>query len=402
MFVDFFFLLRNARIPVTIREFLVLLEAMDKGIGEASVETFYTLARTVLVKDEKYFDRFDQAFARFFQGAMAQTRDLFAAEIPDEWVNRLAERLFSEEEMSKLAALPFDKLMEELAKRLAEQRGRHQGGDRWIGTGGTSPFGAGGFNPAGVRIGDRGGQGRAVKMWQRREFRALADDVELGTRNIKMALRRLRKFVREGAEDEFDLNGTIRATCDNAGYLDVKMVPERKNRIKVLLFIDVGGTMDSHVKLSEELFSAARAELKYLEYYYFHNFVYERVWRRGRRGHSAWIPTAEVLNTYGPDYKLIVVGDATMSPYEITEIGGSIEHWNDEPGAVWLQRLLDKFPSAAWLNPEPEPRWRQTPSTQLTLQLMERRMFPLTLDGLDRAMRLLRSGSRPQLPAPVR
>lgn len=390
MFIEFFSLLRDSRIPVTIREYLMMLEGLDKGVAGANVDDFYYFARAALVKDEKLFDRFDQAFATFFRGAMSSTRDFMDGDIPEEWLSKLAQRVFSEEELEKLEKLGFDELMEELAKRLQEQDGAHHGGGKWIGTGGTSPFGNSGRNPAGIRIGGEGGGGRATKVWQKREFRGLDGSVEIGTRNIKMALRRLRKFVREGAEDEFDLDETINATARNGGLLDIHMRPERRNRIKVLLFIDVGGSMDSHVRLCEELFSAARSEFKYLEYFYFHNFLYERVWRQNVRGYNEWMPTWDILNTYGPDYKVIMVGDATMSPYEITEIGGSIEHWNDEAGALWMARLLDHYPDAAWLNPVSGRRWLHTPSVQLVYKLMEGRMFPLTLDGLDAAMTMLR------------
>ncbi len=390
MFVDFFNLLRKARVPVSIREYLVLLEGLDHGIAGASVDDFYFFARAALVKDEKHFDRFDQVFSTFFRGAMTNTRELPGADIPEDWLRRLAERNFSEEELASLREMGFEELMDALAKRLQEQDGAHHGGDKWIGTGGTSPFGHSGRNPAGIRIGGSGGGGSAVKMWEKRDFRGLDGAVEIGTRNIKMALRRLRKFVREGVEDEFDLDQTIRSTAGNGGWLDIRMRPERRNRIKVLLFVDIGGSMDSHVRISEELFSAARSEFKYLEYFYFHNFLYERVWRENLRGYNEWVPTWDILNTYGSDYKVILVGDATMSPYEITEIGGSIEHWNDESGAAWMARLLDHYPDAAWLNPVPPDRWLHTPSVQLAYRLMEGRMFPLTLDGLDAAMRMLR------------
>jgi uncharacterized protein with von Willebrand factor type A (vWA) domain len=390
MFVDFFHLLRDAKVPVTIREYLMMLDGLDRGVAGNNIDNFYFFARAALVKDEKHFDRFDQAFATFFRGAMASTQDLLSADIPDDWLRKLAERTFSEDELDKLRKLGFDELMSELAKRLQEQDGAHHGGSKWIGTGGTSPFGHSGRNPAGIRIGGEGGGGGATKVWEKRAFRNLDGSVEIGTRNIKMALRRLRKFVREGAEDEFDLDNTIHATARNGGWLDIRMRPERRNRIKVLLFIDVGGSMDSHVRISEELFSAARAEFKYLEYFYFHNFLYERVWRENVRGYTEWLPTWDILNTYGHDYKVIMVGDATMSPYEITEIGGSIEHWNDEPGAAWMARLLAHYPDTVWLNPVPPGRWLHTPSVQMTYKLVEGRMFPLTLDGLDDAMGLLR------------
>lgn len=393
MFVDFFYLLRRARVPVTIREYLVLLEGMEKGVAGTSVDEFYYLARASLVKDEKYFDTFDQVFAHFFQGAMKATEGLFDVDIPDEWLKKLAERVFDDDELAKLEAMGFEDLMEELAKRLREQESRHQGGGKWIGTLGASPFGNSGVNPGGVRIGGKGGGGRAVKLWEKREFRGLNDDVELGARNIKIALRKLRKFVRDGAEDEFDLNGTIRATADNGGWLDIRMVAERKNRIKVLIFFDIGGSMDSHIRTSEELFSAVRTEFKHLEYYYFHNCLYERVWRQDRRGYNEWTPTWEVLNTYGPDYKVIFVGDATMSPFEVTEVGGSIEHWNDESGELWMRRVLNIYPDAVWLNPTPEGRWSNTPSVLMLHRIMEGRMFPLNIEGLEAAMKVLRKGT---------
>jgi uncharacterized protein with von Willebrand factor type A (vWA) domain len=401
VFTGFFHKLREARIPVTIREYLMLLEAMQAGVAQGSVDEFYWLARAALVKDEKHFDRFDRVFGEFFSGLMAESQAIFGATIPDDWLRRLAEHHFSEEEMAKLEKMGFQQMLDELAKRLAEQDERHAGGNRWVGTDGTSPFGNSGRNPSGVRIGGEGGGGSATKVWQRREFRNLDGSVEIGTRNIKVALRRLRKFIREGAEDEFDLDDTIASTARNAGLLDIRMRPERKNRVKVLLFIDVGGTMDAHVKTSEELFSAARTEFKHLEHYYFHNFLYERVWRETRRGYNEWIPTTDVFNTYGPDYKVIVVGDATMSPYEITEPGGSIEHWNEEAGAVWLQRLARCYPDIVWLNPVPQDRWGRTVSISLTQRLLPGRMFPLSLDGLDAAMDLLRrraSAAPPQIP----
>ncbi len=394
MFVDFFFGLRQARIPVTIREYLMMLEALAAGAADADVDKFYVLARSAMVKDERFFDGYDKVFENFFKGAVHEVEELFSKVVPEDWLRALAARLFDPAERAKLEAMSFDALMDELAKRLQEQERRHQGGNRWIGTGGTSPFGNSGMNPVGVRIGGEGGGKSATKVWEKREFRALAGDVEIGTRNIKVALRRLRKFVRGGAEEEFDLDGTVRATADNAGWLDIRMQAERKNRVKVLLFFDIGGSMDSHVRVSEELFSAARSELKHLEYFYFHNFLYERVWRENRRGYNEWIPTWEVLNTYGPDFKVILVGDATMSPFEITEAGGSIEHWNEESGEIWLRRLLACYPDAVWINPVPVERWMSTPSLRLTYQIMSRRMYPLTLEGLDSAMNLLRRGIR--------
>jgi len=388
--IRFFYMLRQGGVPVSITEFLALLEALEARIVGLSAEDFYYLARTVLVKDERFYDRFDRAFAAHFKG-LEQAFETLLAELPEEWLRRSSELFLSEEEKARIEALGgWDKLMETLRQRLEEQKGRHQGGSKWIGTGGTSPFGAYGYNPEGVRIGqDRSRQRRAVKVWDKREFANLDDSVELGTRNIKLALRRLRRFARQGAADQFDLEGTIDSTARNAGLLDIRMVPERHNAVKVLLFLDVGGSMDDHVRICEELFSAARGEFKHLEHFYFHNFVYESVWKDNRRRHAERIPTAEVMRTYGADYKLVFVGDATMSPYEIVQPGGSIEHWNEEPGAAWIQRLLSSYPRHAWLNPEPEDRWEWTPSVQITRKLLEDRMYALTLEGLDRAMKAL-------------
>jgi uncharacterized protein len=390
VFIDFFYQLRDARVPVTIREYLMLLEAMESGVCGASVDDFYYLARAALVKDEKHFDRFDTVFGAFFQGLMKDSRVLFEGGIPEQWLRALTQRVFTDEEIAKLEKMDFEQLLEELAKRLEEQDGVHSGGNKWIGTGGTSPFGNSGANPAGIRIGGEGGGGSATKVWKKREYRSLAGNVDIGIRNVKVALRRLRRFAREGAEDEFDLDETISSTARNAGLLDIRMRPERRNRVKVLLFIDIGGTMDSHVRISEELFSAAKTEFKHLEYFYFHNFLYERVWREHRRGHNEFVPTWEVLNTFGSEYKVIFVGDATMSPYEVTEPGGSIEHWNEEAGMVWMSRMMEHFPDLVWINPEPTQRWPQTMSTQLIHRLLGGRMFPMTLDGLDAAMDLLR------------
>ena len=389
MFVQFFYNLKEARIPVTIREFLTFLDALDKGVARANIDEFYYLARAALVKDERFFDTFDLVFENFFKGAMHKTAGLLDEYIPEEWLQGLAREMFSEDEIDKLS---FDELMDELAKRLQEQDAAHHGGSKWIGTGGTSPFGNSGRNPAGVRIGGDGGGKSATKMWQKRDFRSLRGETEIGTRNMKMALRRLRRFVREGAEDEFDLQETIKSTADRGGMLDIKMRAERKNKVKVLTMFDIGGSMDSFIRISEELFSAVRTEFKHLEYYYFHSFLYERVWRQNRRGYNEWTPTWEVMNTYGPDWKAIFVGDATMSPFEITEIGGSIEHWNEEAGELWLRRFLGTYPDAVWLNPVPPARWMSTPSIRMTYQLLEGRMFPLTVDGLDAAMKLLRQG----------
>jgi len=387
MLVRFFFLLRKAGVPVSITELLTLLEALKAGLGELSAERFYHLARTCLVKDERYYDRFDQAFAAHFKGA----EDLFALlqrELPEDWLARMAVRDFTDAEKAEIEALGgWDKLMETLKQRLEEQKERHQGGNKWIGTAGTSPYGAYGFNPEGVRIGQEGGRNRsAVKVWDKREFANLDDTVELGTRNIKIALRRLRRFARRGAPDELALADTIDATARSGGWLDIKMQAERRNVIKVLLLLDIGGSMDDHVKTCEELFSAARSEFKHLEHYYFHNFTYEALWRDNRRRFNEHIGTTEVMRTYGTDYKLILVGDATMSPYEITHAGGSIEHWNAEPGSVWLKRLIKHYPKFAWLNPQPQSRWRHTASIETTRELLEGRMYPLTLRGLDEAI----------------
>ena len=392
MLVDFFFKLRRAEIPVSITEYLTLLEAFERGVSGLSVDGFYYLSRAALVKDERHFDRFDRVFGAHFKG-LEELFDEIIGEIPEEWLHRQAELQLSEEDRARIEALGgWDKLMETLRERLAEQRDRHQGGSKWIGTAGTSPFGAYGYNPQGVRIGQEGSRHRrAVKVWDRREFRNFDDTVELGTRNIKMALRRLRQFAREGAAEELDLPDTIRSTARNAGWLDIKMVAERHNAVKVLLFLDVGGSMDDHIRLCEELFSAARGEFKHLEYFYFHNFVYESVWKDNRRRHAERIPLIEVMRTFGRDHRAIFVGDATMSPYEIVYPGGSVEHWNEEPGAVWMSRLLASYPHAVWLNPEPVSRWDLTPSIELTRKIFEDRMFPLNLEGLDRGMRELRA-----------
>ena len=390
MLIPFFFRLREGGLPVSITEFLMLLESLDARLAESSAENFYYLARTCLVKDERHFDRFDQVFAAYFKGA-EELFDALVATIPEEWLRRMGERTLSEEEKAQIQALGgWDKLIETLKQRLAEQKERHQGGNKWIGTGGTSPFGAHGYNPEGVRIGqDESRHRKAVKVWDQREYRNLDDSVELGTRNIKVALRKLRRFAREGAQEHLDLDSTISSTARNAGLLDLKFMAERHNAIKVLLFLDVGGSMEDHVRVCEELFSAARSEFKHLEYFYFHNFVYEGVWKDNQRRHVQKIPTHEVMRTYGSDYKLIFVGDATMSPYEIMQPGGSVEHWNEEAGAVWMKRLTQTWPHNVWLNPEPQQRWEYTPSVQMTRELIEDRMFPLTLGGLDQAIKAL-------------
>jgi uncharacterized protein with von Willebrand factor type A (vWA) domain len=384
MLVKFFFELRKAGVPVSITELLSLLEALQAGLGNLNAETFYYLARTCMVKDEKYYDRFDRAFAAHFKGVEAAFEHL-QRELPPDWLERLAMREFSDAEKAAVEALGgWEKLMETLRQRLAEQKERHQGGNKWIGTAGTSPFGAYGYNPEGVRVGQDSGRNRsAVKVWDRREFANLDDKVELGTRNIKIALRRLRRFARRGAPDELALADTIDATARSGGWLDIKMQAERRNVIKILLLLDIGGSMDDHVKTCEELFSAAKSEFKHLEHFYFHNFVYETLWKDNRRRFNEHKDTLDVLRTYGHDYKLIIVGDATMSPYEITHAGGSVEHWNAEPGTVWLQRLLQAYPKHAWLNPVVQNRWRQTASIDMTRDLVEGRMFPLTLAGLD-------------------
>lgn len=391
MFLKLFFELRDAEVPVTLREYLDLLNGVVSGVADFRVDDFYYLARTVLVKDERYLDRFDQVFGHVFKGLEKSEGSGDEAEIPEEWLRKLTELNLSEEEKAKIKAMGgWDALMETLKKRLEEQKGRHQGGSKWIGTGGTSPYGAYGYNPEGVRIGQDGNRNfSAVKVWDKREFKDLDSNVELGTRNIKMALRRLRSFAREGAATELDIDDTISSTARNGGWLDVKLVPERHNAVKLLLMLDVGGSMDPHVKTCEELFSAARSEFKHLEYYYFHNCPYEALWRENRRRWNDTTDTWEVLHTYPSDYKLVFVGDASMSPYEITYPGGSVEHMNKEAGAVWIQRLLQAYPSAVWLNPMKESYWGYTTSIGIVQQLMEGRMFPMTLEGLDAAMREL-------------
>ena len=389
MFLQLFTELRSAKVPVSLREYLTLMEAMDRHVIGLSVDDFYYLSRSALVKDEKNLDKFDRVFAHVFKG-FEKVDESLLAEIPEDWLTKLAEKLLTDEEKAAVEAMGgFDALMEALRKRLEEQTGRHQGGNKWIGTAGTSPFGAHGYNPEGVRIGQEAGRhGRAVKVWDKREYRNLDDSVELGTRNIKVALRRLRKFAREGAPEELDLDGTIQGTAEK-GYLDIQLRPERRNTIKVLLFFDIGGSMDGHIRLCEELFSAARTEFKNLEFFYFHNCLYEAVWKDNRRRTTEKIPTFDVLHKYPHDYKVIFVGDSTMSPYEVTQPGGSVEHWNEEAGAVWMTRLTDIYESAVWLNPTPERYWEHTASTSMLKRLMGERMYPLTLEGLDRAMREL-------------
>ncbi|WP_417278433.1 vWA domain-containing protein [Celeribacter sp.] len=392
MFLPFFETLRREGVPVSLREFLSFLEAMQAGLATYDIEDFYLLARVTMVKDERHLDRFDRAFSKSFQGLDEISSDqvLNALDLPEDWLRKEMEKHLSPEEMAEIEALGgFDKLMETLKQRLEEQKGRHQGGNKWIGTGGTSPFGAYGYNPEGVRIGQKESRHRrAVKVWDKREFRNLDDTVEIGTRNIKLAMKRLRKWARTSAHVELDLDGTIRSTAEH-GYLDVKIRPERHNAVKVLMFFDVGGSMDDHIKVVEELFSAARSEFKHLEYYYFHNCLYEGVWRDNIRRWGEKIPTREVMNTYGKDYKVIFVGDASMSPYEIAIPGGANEHWNEEAGATWLTRARETWPDHLWLNPVPETHWTYTQSIAMIREIFEDRMVPMTLEGLDRGMKIL-------------
>ncbi|MEK9916813.1 MAG: VWA domain-containing protein [Betaproteobacteria bacterium] len=390
MLLDFFYRLKDGGVPVSVKEYLTLIEAMQARVARETVEDFYFLSRSAFIKDESMYDRFDKIFGEYFNGIESLPED-FLSRIPEEWLRKQLELSLSEEEKKQIESLGgWEKLMETFRKRLEEQQKRHQGGSKWIGTGGKSPFGAYGYNPEGIRVGQSGSRNRrAVKVWDKREYRNLDDTVELGTRNIKVALKRLRKFAREGAAEELDLEGTIRSTARNAGYLDLRMVPEKRNAVKVLLFFDIGGSMDDYVRSCEELFSAARTEFKHLEYFYFHNFIYESVWKDNRRRNNERLPLGQILHKYAADYKLIFVGDATMSPYEITYPGGSVEHFNEEAGAVWIQRLLDVYPKAAWINPTPLDRWKYHESISVTRQLMGDRMFPLTLSGLEKAMSAL-------------
>ncbi|MGI9251112.1 MAG: vWA domain-containing protein [Pseudohongiellaceae bacterium] len=387
MLINFFMTLKQERLPVSFTELFALLECLKQDVAFGNVDDFYHLARLCLVKDEKYFDKFDLAFSKYFKNVEVLD-DMLFAEIPDEWLRKQLEASLSAEEMAKIQALGgLEKLMEEFRKRLEEQKKRHQGGSKWIGTGGTSPYGAYGYNPEGIRMGQDGGrQGRAVKVWDRRNYRDLDDSVELGIRNIKMALRRLRKFARTGAIEELDIDDTISSTARRAGLLDIKMVPERHNAVKVLIFFDVGGSMDPHVRLCEELFSAARTEFKHLKYYYFHNFIYESVWSKNLRRHAETTPTFDILHKYSSDYKVIFVGDASMAPYEITHPGGSLEHYNEESGAAWMQRVTDMFEHTVWLNPIPQDYWSSSYSIELVRELLDDRMYPLTVKGLEEAM----------------
>lgn len=391
MFLNFFNELRAAKVPVTLKEYLSLMEAMDKGVIDRDVEDFYYLARAALVKDERNIDKFDKVFGHVFKGLDSLGEAIEAQDLPEEWLRKMTEKFLTPEEMAEIEAMGgFEKLMETLKQRLEEQKKRHEGGNKWIGTGGTSPFGANGYNPEGVRIGqDKSRHRRATKVWDKREFKNYDDSVELGTRNIKVALKRLRKWARTGSPDELDLDQTIKNTA-RQGYLDIEMRPERRNSVSVLLLMDVGGSMDPHVKVMEELFSAARSEIKNLEYYYFHNCPYEGLWKDNRRRRADVIPTWDVLHKYPSEYKVVIVGDATMSPYEITYAGGSVEHWNEEPGGLWIQRLVEQYPNLAWLNPVKSGAWEYTGSIQLIREIIgPDRMFEMTLEGLDGAMKEL-------------
>ncbi len=387
MLIDFFFTLKDAKVPVSIKEFLILLEGLQKQVIAPSLDEFYYLARTTLIKDEAHFDKFDKAFGHYFHGA--QTLFDAAPEIPLDWLMKRLQRELTPEQRVQLEKFGYDKLMDRLKELLKEQKDRHEGGNKWIGTGGTSPFGNGGVNPEGIRIGGEGGGRTAVKVWEQRAYKDYDSERELGTRNIKVALRRLRKFAREGVDEELALDDTIRATANNAGWLDLKMQPERKNKVKVLMLMDVGGTMDDHIGRVEELFSAAKTEFKNMEFFYFHNCVYETLWKNNRRRHAERFATWDVLRKYPPDTKLIFVGDATMSPYEIVQPGGSVEYNNEEAGGVWLQRFTHQFPKFVWLNPEPEGLWQYRQSIAIIRQIMGNRMYPITLEGLERAMQML-------------
>ena len=390
MLINFFMTLKQERLPVSFTELFSLLECLKQNITFGDVDEFYHVARLCLVKDEKHFDKFDRAFSKYFE-QLDLIDDLSLYQIPEQWLKKQFENSLSDEEKAQIEAMGgLEKLLEAFRKRMEEQEKRHQGGNKWIGTGGTSPFGAYGYNPEGIRIGqDEGRNNRAVKVWDRRNYRDLDDSVEIGTRNIKMALRRLRKFARTGADEELDMDDTISSTARNAGMLDIKMVPERRNAVKVLLFFDVGGSMDPHVRLCEELFSAAKTEFKHLKYFYFHNFLYDSVWTKSQRRHAETTSTFELINTYTKDYKVIFVGDATMAPYEITHAGGSIEHYNEEAGALWLQRITEAFEHFVWLNPTPKEYWQHSYSIEIVKELVEDRMFPLSVKGLEEAMALL-------------
>ncbi|WP_109514326.1 vWA domain-containing protein [Pseudomonas ovata] len=390
MLLNLFNEMRAARVPVSLRELLDLIEALQKQVVFADIDAFYFLARTILVKDERHFDKFDRAFGAYFNG-LQDLDDALQALIPEDWLRKEFERSLSDEERAQIQSLGgLDKLLEAFKQRLEEQKERHAGGNKWIGTGGTSPFGSGGYHPEGIRVGDAGKrQGKAVKVWDQREYKNLDDQVELGTRNLKVALRRLRRFARQGAAEELDLDSTIEHTARDAGLLNIQMRPEKRNAVKLLLLFDIGGSMDAHIKVCEELFSACKTEFKHLEYYYFHNFVYETLWQDNLRRNAQRIPTQDVLNTYGADYKVIFVGDAAMAPYEISQPGGSVEHWNEEPGYLWMQRFMARFRKVIWINPYPKNTWDYTTSTHLVRDLVEQHMYPLTLEGLDEGIRYL-------------
>jgi uncharacterized protein with von Willebrand factor type A (vWA) domain len=393
MLVGFFYSLKNGGVPVSIKEFMTLLAAMEKNLAFGSLDEFYLLSRICLVKDEKYFDKFDRAFGAYFRD-LQTVDDIIEALIPEDWLRKEFEKHLTEEEKQQIKSLGgLEKLIEEFKKRLQEQKERHQGGNKWIGTGGTSPFGNSGFNPEGIKVGENesgGGSKRAAKVWEKRNYRNLDDSVELGTRNIKVALKRLRKFARTGAEDELDIADTIRSTAKNAGYLDIKMVPEKHNAVKLLLFLDVGGSMDPYVKLCQELFSAAKTEFKHLEYFYFHNFIYDFVWKDNHRRFAETIPTMDVLHKYSSDYKVVFVGDAAMSHYEVTSVGGNVEYYNEEPGALWMKRVTDTYDKMIWLNPTPENHWGHTQSITMVKKLVDNKMFPLTIEGITKGIQALK------------
>ena len=389
MLINLFNTLKDTGVPCTLRELLDLLNALEKRLVFANTEEFYFLSRAILVKDEKNYDKFDRAFDIYFKG-LETLDDVIQALIPDEWLRKEFEKFLTPEELEKIKSMGgLEKLLDEFKKRLEEQKGRHEGGDKWVGTGGTSPYGNSGMNPEGIRVGGEGKQNKAVKVWEKRDFKNLDDSIELGTRNIKIALRRLRKFVRESHNEEFDLDGTIKSTAKNAGLLDIKMVPEKANAVKVIVLFDVGGSMDPHVKICEELFSACKTEFKNLEYFYFHNFIYETVWKDNTRRHNERIETTELFQKYSQDYKIIFIGDATMAPYEITNAGGSIEHWNEEPGSVWMKKFFSNYEKLIWLNPDPEDHWDYSSSIELSRALIDDQMYPLTLKGLEDGMSFL-------------
>jgi uncharacterized protein with von Willebrand factor type A (vWA) domain len=389
MLINLFNTLKDTGVPCTLRELLDLLTALDKRLVFANTDEFYFLSRAILVKDEKNYDKFDRAFDIYFKG-LETLDDVIQALIPDEWLRKEFEKFLTPEELEKIKSMGgLEKLLDEFKKRLEEQKERHEGGDKWVGTGGTSPYGNSGMNPEGIRVDGEGKEGKAVKVWQKRDFKNLDDSIELGTRNIKIALRRLRKFVRESHNEEFDLDGTVKSTAKNAGLLDIKMVPEKANAVKVIVLFDVGGSMDPHVKICEELFSACKTEFKNLEYFYFHNFIYETVWKDNSRRHNERIETTELFQKYSQDYKIIFIGDATMAPYEITNAGGSIEHWNEEPGSLWMKKFYSNFEKLIWLNPVPQDHWDYSASIELSRTLIDDQMYPLTIKGLEDGMSFL-------------